>query len=625
MTLDDVLSVRRPIARPSLPDLAPLATARKRVMDRWPDVIAKPPERDHERLLAQFKSILETNQWDAVKLTTVLRVAHIAFDANHRDRADLQAVLQFFFDELAATRHTTFINGMMSVYVSSFEPGGRHSAILAESLFGKREELNARWNRALHALPFILDARKAHHALADRLLAEEAPYDYLTELGFPNPLSGGLIHHAHLRYVESLKPQLHSHSVIDRLFRWVMPKPGAVRTSGSAVVIDAVLSPWKVSQPSDEIRQCILDALLAAYNDPRTNRGHWAGVSDEIMNIIFRWLTREDMRFFTGVVDATQNNHMWPPRRDFWLQLYDEKLIEQAWVAFCSSAERYARLHLMKSEGGSQRRFGRQVAGGTRSDTSLLIMKIGNKIVVDGCHNYKTHIFDEKDLAAPRLFEWDYDCGQIMRRSLTSKAHNSIPHWKEWVRTTLNVKVEILEKRAAPATASVTPAPSARKAPDSQRKENFHPSNHRMEAMRDLGRLRNQLHQLGELTPDLQSIFVRLERRQVLNSEELAVMRPITSRLVTRYDLSKLDGFLQPIFHHALPPEEMALWIRKAQRIAELANLKGLLSPKSREALNRLAENKSELRQSDRNAIEYLAQQFRAQGMELADFVRKDG
>lgn len=624
MRLDEVLSIRRILPRPALPDMQPLASARKRVMDRWPDVIAKPPERDHERLLAQFKSILETNQWADVRLTTVLRVAHIAFDPKYRERVDVQPVLRFFFEELAASRHQAFINGMMSIYCSSFEPDERHTPILAKTLSAQKGDLNARWIRILQALPFILDAKHAHAALAETLLGEGEPHAYLTDLGFPNPLSGGLINNAHLRFVEALRPQLNARPAIERLFQWVMPKPGAVRTSGSSMVIDAVLSPWKASQPTDHVRQLILDGLLAAYNDPRTNRGHWAGVPDETMNVIFRWLTREDMRFFTGVVDATQNNHMWPPRRDFWLQLYDEKLVEQAWVAFCPGAERYARQHLMASEGKAQRRFGRQTAGGGRADTSLLIMKIGNKIVVDGCHSYRTHIFDQKDPAAPRLFDWDYDCDDIMRRSKTSKSHSSIPNWREWVRTTLNQSVEISPKRATPPP-QLTPSNAATKTPEPQRSGHAQISRHRTDAMKDLARLRQQLELRGEVTSNLRSIFDRLERRQVLSSEELGLIRPTVANLRERYSLEKLDDFLKPIFRSGLSPAELALWIRKAQQVASLASLRGLLSPKGREALARLAENNAELSQSDYNAIEYLAQQLRAHGLELAEFIRKDG
>ena len=623
MTLDELLSIRRPVPRPAFPDLMPLASAKKRVMDRWPDVVAKPPERDHERLLTQFKSTLENDAWHDVKLTFVLRVGHVAFDTKFRGRADLQPVLDFFMEELAATQHATFVNGMMSIYLSSFEPGAGHSLRFAERLVKKQDVLNARWKKVLEALPALFDAGRAHNVIANALLAKDAPYEYLEGLGFPNPLSGGLIDHAHIQYVSALKPQLHTRAVIEKLFHWIRPKPGMVRTSGSTAVIEAVLSPWTSAQPSDEIQQLILDNLIAAYNDPRTNRGQWAGVSEESMNVVFRWLTREDMRFFTGVVDATQNNHMWPPRRDFWLQLYDEKRIDQAWVAFCPSAERYARSHLIKSGAGSQRRFGRQTS---RPDTSLLIMKIGNKIVVDGCHSYKTHIFDEKDTAAPRLFEWDYDCNNIMRRSLTSKSHSSIPAWKEWVRETLNAKVEVTPVQTyRPAAARPTPAPPRSSAPPVQpRLTNIAPSNLRMEAMKDLNRLAYQLEQLELLGPELRSAVARLESRQVLGAEELTLMRSVVATYGERYSLQKLELFLAPIFAKELSPQDMALWIRKAKLIADFASLRGLLSPKSREALERMAENQAELSQSERNAIEHLAQQFRAQGVELSDFIRKE-
>ena len=56
------------------------------------------------------------------------------------------------------------------------------------------------------------------------------------------------------------------------------------------------------------------------------------------------------MRFFTGVVDAVQKNNMWVKRRDFWLKLYDEGLIDAAWAALSSEGFEYARQHLMRQD-----------------------------------------------------------------------------------------------------------------------------------------------------------------------------------------------------------------------------------------------------------------------------------
>ncbi|MBV8112641.1 MAG: hypothetical protein JO012_23075, partial [Hyphomicrobiales bacterium] len=79
-----------------------------------------------------------------------------------------------------------------------------------------------------------------------------------------------------------------------------------------------------------------------------------------------------------------------------------------------------------------------QVSGGSRSNTSLLILRIGGKIVVEGSHGYKVHVFDERNPAAPKLFQSHYDCERI-RRSISDSAtgaeakrsHNG--DWQGWV------------------------------------------------------------------------------------------------------------------------------------------------------------------------------------------------
>jgi hypothetical protein len=116
------------------------------------------------------------------------------------------------------------------------------------------------------------------------------------------------------------------------------------------------------------------------------------------------------------------------------MQLYRQGQIDAAWVAFCPDAAAYAKQHLISSrELDVSKRFGRQVTKGSYGKTSLLIMKIGRKIIVDGCHSYKTHVFDVGDPAAPCLFSQTYDCDRIRDSSKRSKPHNSIEVWKSWV------------------------------------------------------------------------------------------------------------------------------------------------------------------------------------------------
>lgn len=68
----------------------------------------------------------------------------------------------------------------------------------------------------------------------------------------------------------------------------------------------------------------------------------------------------------------------------------------------------------------------------------LLIMKIANQIVVDGCHNYKTHLFGINTRIAPKLFQAEYDCEDIRLRAPRSRAHLSVDSWMDWVGVTLD-------------------------------------------------------------------------------------------------------------------------------------------------------------------------------------------
>jgi hypothetical protein len=272
------------------------------------------------------------------------------------------------------------------------------------------------------------------------------PYTELLRLGVRNPHGGGFMDLAHLSLTSLVRPNLSERNLIDWYIRWLRP-PGKVegRNTGAELAIEALIHPWLEKTPEDKLRSYLVETLIELYGDPRIKSGGvWGGIDERYMSIVHRWLTREDMRFFTGVVDATQKDPMWPPRRDFWLKLYDEGKIDAAWAALSSEAFEYARKHLMRQDAkNAYTRVGYQKA---RQNTSLLIMRIGNKIIVDGCHSYRTHVFDIADPMAPKLFEEGYDCDQIMKASDcrdpgASKSHNSIPSWSRWVRDKINADV----------------------------------------------------------------------------------------------------------------------------------------------------------------------------------------
>lgn len=149
------------------------------------------------------------------------------------------------------------------------------------------------------------------------------------------------------------------------------------------------------------------------------------------MDTFLRWLTGENIRFFLDVVSEVEDSHMWAPRRRFWLGLHEQGRIDAAWVAFDDAGAQLAHRRVSRRSDGATKSYGRQTAAG-RATTSLLVMKIGRKIVVEGSHSYKIHIFDESSANAPRLYLDGYDCERIRHLpGALTKAHQR--HWEGWV------------------------------------------------------------------------------------------------------------------------------------------------------------------------------------------------
>lgn len=434
MSLRSQLSKAFAQAPPALPGLKPLAAAAERVLQRWPDVMPNPPERDREQLVQRLKAHVAQNRWDGVTMSFVSAAARATFDEVRRSRPDLADLRRFFIDEIRASDRATFLGAMVSVYLDSFVPDAPHTRALAAVLDVARSRLGARWRTLVEAVPEILRANEAADAIARRMIGMTDPWGELKQLGLRSPHAPGMMEHAHLAYVALLEPRLRTSAELDRLFAWLKPsgQPTA-RMSGAAVAIDAVLGHWRSAQPPEQISSLITRSLVALYGDPRVQRGGaWAGVAPDRLAVIMRWLTGENIRFFMDVVSAVEDSHMWAPRRRFWLKLYEQHRVDAAWVAFSASGADYARRMLSARGSRDTLSYGHQTAGGARANTSLLIMKSGNKIIVEGSHSYKVHVFREADPRAPALYQREYDCERI-RLTSGAEAKSHLGDWPSWV------------------------------------------------------------------------------------------------------------------------------------------------------------------------------------------------
>ncbi|MFK7846327.1 MAG: EH signature domain-containing protein [Rhodothermales bacterium] len=420
-----------------LPPLDEIRRGVERITKRWPDVVTVPEDRDREKLAMEMLSRVKDWDWNDIKTARITAAAIAVFDSERCSREDLEPVRQFYIDEIAEHEAGSFIDGMVFVYIETFQKGAKHTRILAKALFERRAVMGTRLQPLLSALPNLFMEKRIPSDVAAIMLSAEDPYLALKDVGIKTPHGSGLTNHAHKIFVTKIATKLRMEAARKKLFNWLIPKSGTALQNGAGEAVEALLAAWRTETPPEEIQQEMSELIVSAYNDPRLHRGGiWSGFDPDLRAILLRWLTKQDMKFFCDMVTATQNSHMWPPRRDFWLQLYEDGDIDEAWVAFGRTAQEYAHRQLSKaSHADRSRRFGKQVSS---EDKSLLIMRIFGKIVVDGCHSYKTHIFREDDPKAPKLYGSRYDSNKVRDDSKLSQTHywsetNKLRKWEEWV------------------------------------------------------------------------------------------------------------------------------------------------------------------------------------------------
>jgi len=417
----------------SLPALKRITSAAERVLSRWPDVVAEPAVTDREALVQEILFRLKNDSWVDVKLSRVTAAGRALFDEERREREDLAELRKFYFDEIRASTRAGFLSAMFTVYLASYLPGAKHTVALAKALKSSSSRLSSRWRLLLENVPDCLNPRTAHTALSETMLTMDDPWEELKALGIRSPHAAGVMDHAHLAFVSKLRPQLDQRLILKRLIGWLKPDEGDARRSGAAEAISAMLSPWVNRKPPLNLDRYLVSSLVDMYDDPRVQRGGvWAGVEAEKMAVIMRWLTGENIKFFLDVVSQVEDSHMWEPRREFWLGLHQDGRIDAAWVAFSPAGARVARASAQHGDDRQSLAFGLQVAGGSRSTTSLLILKIGSKIVVEGSHSYKVHIFDDGYAGVPELYRPKYDC-EVIRVNPLAYARSHTSGWQNWV------------------------------------------------------------------------------------------------------------------------------------------------------------------------------------------------
>jgi hypothetical protein len=198
-----------------------------------------------------------------------------------------------------------------------------------------------------------------------------------------------------------------------RIQRWSLnERQDFIYAAHRAVVANALVRPFASGAP--EGREALSRFLVDRLGDPRTRPGAWIGAEDAA-SAVRRWLTEHSLRAFFDIIDSGVGDRTWRFRRSFWMGIFDEGLINEAWVVFGRGHIRNAQAYLGKGN------FGQFSMGGSKQlddHHAVLLMQVGNGIIADWSHNGRCNIWrDAGARDAPRLFKMTYTTDDVRRNT----------------------------------------------------------------------------------------------------------------------------------------------------------------------------------------------------------------
>ncbi len=389
---------------------------------------AKSRLRDADKLLRILKKRILENDWKDVSLSFVMEAGEHAFSPAYREDPEFDRVRVFFLDEIPASDRPGFLGAMTRIYIETFEETGAHTQALATALKQVAARIGAQWQKVLANFPSLFDPSKVVNEIAEKMASLGDIWSGLRDLGIRQPHAPGLMVDAHFRFLQLVGRRLREKEDIERLLAWLKPEGQPAMATGAAEAVVALLQPWKEKGIPADLKQILMDRLLDLYGHPKVSRNAiWNQVPPEIEGMFLHWLTGADIRMLFRILNEVERGHMWADREEFWWDLYEKNRIDEVWVAFNREGHRAAQSKVPRDlrQKSTHVRFALQE--GDR-DKSLLIMRIGKKIVVEGTYNFKVHIFDADARNAPKLYQRKYDVANIRG----SRGAETIPHLGFW-------------------------------------------------------------------------------------------------------------------------------------------------------------------------------------------------
>ena len=409
--------------------------AEERIRRRWPDVdVFDTSKCDAEQLALEMDHRREKNNWREFYWADAAYTASAFIDNELWKNKRFERLFDFLIEQVGSGGNRMYMRSLFHKYLETFSPAQtltkRLAANFSTSGTWKEIDLPAKLVNAYK----VFNVNAAPERIAEDMLENPSPFDTLLQNGIKAPHSPGLMERAHEKFLARLAPQikLQNDAAIEAMLEWLNPRmrDSVLHGKGAADAVNTILLACRRQEPNTQIKEKIKSRLIAAYGDPRLERtGTWAMCSEEAKKVILKWITGETIAAFFEIISQCEQSHMWADRRDLWIDLYKNNRITEAWFALSRRGAQIARDLAERTEAPSLENFAEnRSSSGQDREKCLLIMQISGRWVVEGSHNFKTHIFQPGDTSSVTPYEDTYTCEQFRHAARAER----IWHYANW-------------------------------------------------------------------------------------------------------------------------------------------------------------------------------------------------
>jgi hypothetical protein len=426
------------------------AVVYEQIARRWNEVVDL-PQIDLDALAGVVREISRTNRWDELDSKQLWHLPACLWSTTQPLAADASLIREYL-RTLADRRSRVATKHLIFHYLLRFEPGAEDREVIGSHLANAVQNWEWDWKRR-HGRYGLFDARRGPRNVAQQALNDAQPRTVLNDAGLSGTLAASryalaCFQEAASQVQEGLPRRL-ERDLIRRLVELIgedsngkfgMPRAGKY-------FADAVLTPWQLNDPPEELRDYIRATLLKFLSDPRVQPEEWNAVNSHAKAVMFRWLARASLDQFLAVVDQTAPGHQWDNRRAFWSAYIDRDYVSDSWVAFAPNGAARARELARERDDAGMLSFG--ALRGAAADQAVLLLRIGDLVIADWTHNGSLRIWRNADPQAPKVHEHERRYQATELRTVCGYSKRHVPGWQQsaesFIRTHTGIRLMTAE------------------------------------------------------------------------------------------------------------------------------------------------------------------------------------